>query len=47
MEECSIWEGLMEASIHFLKSARLSELLTLESELFYSVITEENKEFLN
>ena len=39
-------KGLLKANICFLKIARLSEFLILESKLFHSVIVEGKKEFL-
>ena len=39
-------KGLMKANMRFWKSAKLSEFLILESNLFYPISVEEKKEFL-
>ena len=39
-------KGLMKANMRFWKSARLSEFLILESNLFHPITGEEKKEFL-
>ena len=40
-------EGLMKPNMRFLKSGIVSEFLTLESELFHSIIVEVKKQFSN
>ena len=39
-------QGIVKANMRFLKSARLSEFLILESNLFHSITVEGKKEFL-